>query len=105
MKITDMVSLLDSPNKLAVVDGDIHITYQELYEKMAANATLINELSDQREHIAILLPNSANYVVAFCSILHANCTVVPIYYKATTSEIEDSINYCDINFVITDKEN
>lgn len=105
MKIKDQLSKKQALQDLAVVDGDVSLTYQELYQKATLFSLYIKEHLIDRGHVAILLPNSADYVVAYCSILYADCVVVPIYYKATQSEIENSINFCDVSVVFTDTKN
>lgn len=101
MKIKDQLSKKKDCQDLAIVDGDVSLTYQELYQKATLFSLYIKEHLIDRCHVAILLPNSADYVVTYCSILHADCVVVPIYYMATQSEIENSINFCDVSVVFT----
>ena len=105
MKIKDQVLKKKTSQALAVVDGDISLTYQKLYQRATTFSQYIKKYNSNRAHVAILLPNSANYVIAYCSILLADCVVVPIYYKATQSEIENSINFCDVSIVFTDTKN
>ena len=105
MKIADRLKEKQYCKNIAVVDGTVQLTYQDLYKKASTLSQVLAFVSTRREHVAILLPNSANYVVAYCSVLLAGDVVVPIYFKATGEEIKNSVEYCDTNILITDTEN
>lgn len=105
MKIADRLKEKHYCKNIAVVDGTVQLTYQDLYKKASTLSQVLAFVSNRREHVAILLPNSANYVTAYCSVLLAGDVVVPIYFKATGEEIKNSVEYCDTNILITDTEN
>lgn len=88
--------------KEAVVEGNSYISYKELYERSFEIAEMLKRHLNNRSHIAIVLPNSISYVVAYCSILLAEHVIVPIYYKASQSEIKNTIECCDVGLIITD---
>lgn len=104
MRIKDLLILEQSSGKIAVVDGDRQLTYAELFQHAEQCRQMIRSVTSQRIHIAILLPNSAAYVTAYCSILLADCVVVPLYYKSTPQEIVRAINACDVQILLTNSE-
>ncbi|MBE6617129.1 MAG: acyl--CoA ligase [Ruminococcaceae bacterium] len=92
-------------NRIAVVHNDKFIRYSELYNWASTCHIKFKQVLSMRSHIAILLPDSISYVVAYCSILLSEHVIVPIYYKSTDEEIYNNINFCDVGLVITDREN
>lgn len=91
--------------KTAIVHGHNNLTYHELYRKSLICANKVNCILKRHSHIAILLPDSISYIVAYCSILLSEHVIVPIYNKSTDQEIINSINFCDVGLIITDKYN
>lgn len=104
MLLKDLLEKREMLQKLAVVDGDKKMTYKELYWAAEQWKQVIKAVTDNRAHIAILLPNSASYVTAYLAILLADCVVVPLYYKSTKQEIEHAINACDVQILLTNSE-
>lgn len=104
MKITDLLINNKNMSKLAVVDHGISYSYNDIYKITLLKAAILSRLFSERSHIAILLPNSADYIIAYYSILFSDNVVIPIFYKSTLSEIENTINNCDICAIITTTE-
>ena len=102
MKLKNILLKQSMSQKIAVTDGTCALTYEQLYKQSRLNASFIHANIPPRSHVAILLPNSISYVVAYCSSLLADCVIVPIFYKATLEEIVNSINFCDVSLVLTD---
>jgi len=96
-----LLYLRQHSEKTAVIDNEITLTYKELFDKASLIAKKIKLQASVRQHVAILLPNSANYVVAYCAALLADCVVIPIYYNATPQEIKHCIEFCDVSILIT----
>lgn len=90
--------------KVAVVDGDIELSYAELMRRADRCREAIQRITKARAHISILMPNSASYVIAYCAILLAGCVVVPLYHKATKQEIEHAVHACDVQILLTNSE-
>lgn len=91
-------------SKTAVVDGDLQLTYADLLRKSERVERIIRSVTEKRVHIAILLPNSAAYVIAYCAVLSANCVVIPLYYQSTLQEVAHSIDSCDVQILLTNSE-
>lgn len=84
-------------------EKDIYLTYRELFEVAHSVVKDINDVVTTRAHVAILLPNSIDYVVAYTSLILSEHVIVPIYNNATVEEIISTIEFCDISLVITNK--
>ena len=104
MKLKDLLLSLRSANKLAVVDGDIQMTYADLYREACRCQRMIRSVTESRAHVALLFPNSASYVAAYCGVLLADCVAVPIYHKATQQEIAHTVDTCDVQILLTNSE-
>lgn len=104
MKFKDLLLSRRSANKLAVVDGDIQMTYADLYREACRCQRMIRSVTESRAHVALLFPNSASYVTAYCGVLLAECVVVPIYHKATRQEIAHTVDTCDVQILLTNSE-
>ena len=82
----------DLNNKLAFSDQNEDITYKELNVETANLAKCFKNFNIKAgESIAIILPNSVNWIVSCFSILRSGCVVVPISFDSTFSEIEYKI--------------
>lgn len=90
--------------RIAVHENDIYLTYRNLFEVAESVRTDITEYVPVRSHVAILLPNSTAYAIAYTSLILANHVIVPIYHNATTEEVVSTIEYCDIALVITNAD-
>lgn len=88
-------------SQIAVCENDIYLTYRELFEVSEGVVKDINGVVTSHSHVAILLPNSISYVVTYTSLILAEHVIVPVYYNATTDEIANTIEYCDVSLVIT----
>ncbi len=104
MLLKDLLTGRSMLQKVAVVDGDIELTYAELMSQADRCRKVIHSVSKERAHISIFMPNSASYVTAYCAILLAGCVVVPLYHKSTKQEIEHAVNACDVQILLTNSD-
>ncbi len=66
-------------DRIAVTDGQVSLTYQQLSEKSTAIAhALLNRGLQSEEPVALLLPRSADLIVAMLAVLQAGGTYVPV---------------------------
>ena len=102
-KLTDLIERQKSNDKVCIRYGNQTINYKELY---LMSTKLLDQFSDEQlgNHVGIFLPNSIDYAVAYFSILFRKKTVIPIPYYSKSDEIISSINYCELNLIITDQE-
>jgi len=104
MLLKDLLAERSMLQKVAVVDGEIELTYAELMSRADRCREVIHSVSKERAHISIFMPNSASYVTAYCAILSAGCVVVPLYHKSTKQEIERAVDACDVQILLTNSE-
>lgn len=90
---------------IAVAESTKTTTYESLIYEAQQLSKVISNISSKRCNIAILLPNSIQYVISYCSVVLSNNVVVPIYFKATSEEINNTIEFCDIVIVLTNTVN
>ena len=92
-------------NKLAYCDKDEQITYEKLNIQTKNLAKCFQDFGIMRgDSIAIILPNSVNWIVSCFSILRLGCIVVPISVDSTSSEIEYKLLDASCKLIITTKK-
>ena len=105
MKIEDLLSRQASNKKIAIKYGSQSIDYMNWYRSSVKLSEILNNnLSNSSKTIAIFLPNSINYAIAYFSILYTNKVIVPIEIKAKPVEIYSMLEYCEVDMVITDNK-
>jgi len=90
----NFASLIDAavqraPDQLAIVDGPVSLTYAELGRRAAGVARLITERGVRRGgRVALALPNSAAFAIAFYATLRAGVTAAPLNPQLTADECQ-----------------
>ena len=96
-----------TPNKLAVVTTSKTLTWSELATRVEAGAAHISDQikghCDEQQIIALLMPNTWQYVVAYLSIVHAGHMAMPIDVIFKPLEIEAVLNQVPPVLLITDE--
>ena len=93
--------LLDKP-----IDFNSEINYFELDRKTLNLARNILNLGlSKGDAVALILPNSVEWVVAFLGTLRAGLTIVPISFDSTTEEINYKLQDSNTKFIITSTTN
>ncbi|MGR3779426.1 amino acid adenylation domain-containing protein [Bacillus paramycoides] len=91
-----------TPNRLAVIDQNSQMTYQELGQKAAAVA---QELKSSgcvvQDKVAIVMPKCADQVVAVLGALSAGAVYVPIDMHQPELRRLDILKQADVRFVLT----
>lgn len=87
--------------QIAVVEKNNLLTYKNTYDQANEIIVDLSRFISERSHVAVLLPNSISYFLAYVALCLANHVIVPIYYNATSEEIIKTIEYCDVSLVIT----
>lgn len=76
------------PNKTAVIEGELQLTYGQLWNRALRLADALRDVGcTAGDHVALLCPNTAEFPVAYYGILAAGGTVVPIPTLLNTDEI------------------
>jgi long-chain acyl-CoA synthetase len=68
-----------TPERVAVIEGQVAFTYAELWEEALRRATVLDGLGvGAGDRVALLAPNSVDFVTAYYAILAVGAVVVPI---------------------------
>ena len=102
MLISELLSRQNNSNKIAIKYENQEISYCELYRKSEMlSFSIINYVNRENSNIAILLPNSIDYVIAYFAITISKNVIVPIGVQSKPMEIINTIDYCEIDLIVT----
>lgn len=92
------------PNKEAVRDSEMSITFSELWDaaKRISNA-IAGEKIARNSPVGVFLPKGCKMVESFAGINMCGCFYVPLDTKSPDSRVSSILNTLDANCVITDK--
>jgi len=91
-----------SPDKIAIVYKNTHITYHQLFSKIKHFNTFIENKSFDK--VAILSENRIEWIFAFYASWQSGCTVVPIDAGSTVDDICYILNDCEPGLVFISSE-
>ncbi|RKN39629.1 long-chain-fatty-acid--CoA ligase [Micromonospora endolithica] len=75
------------PDTVAVVDGDIRVTYAELWLEARCYAAGLRELGiGPGDHVALLAPNVVDFPRVYYGVLAAGAVLVPVHLLLTPDE-------------------
>ncbi|GII24482.1 long-chain-fatty-acid--CoA ligase [Planosporangium mesophilum] len=75
------------PDKVAVVDGDVRVTYAQLWEQARSYAAGLRELGVKPgDTVALVAPNVVEFPRAYYGALAAGAVVVPVHLLLTADE-------------------
>ena len=76
------------PDKVAVVDGPVRVTYAELWRQARAYAAGLQHLGVRPgDTVALLIPNVLDFPRAYYGALAAGATIVPVHLLLTADEM------------------
>ncbi|WP_026454518.1 FadD3 family acyl-CoA ligase [Saccharomonospora iraqiensis] len=76
----------------AVVDGEVRLSWSELYERARRFATVLSRRGlEPGDRVAICAPNTHHWVVAALGTLYAGATLVPVNTRFTGPEMLDLV--------------
>jgi long-chain acyl-CoA synthetase len=90
------------PDNVATTFNDIDLTYRQINEKVNGFAHALRDLGVKKGHrVALVLPNSPTYVIAFYAIMKIGAVVVNINVMSHGTELAKFLNDSDSEIVIT----
>ena len=102
MFLTELLERQKENEKIAIKFGENEITYNQFYSDSRKLSNALNDnIAKSSLNIAIFLPNSINYALAYFSILFSNKIIVPIGTPSKKLEIISTLEYCEIDVIIT----
>ena len=100
--LSELLERQKENEKVAIKHGDNSVTYKEWYNRSQQFSNILNEKATENSlNIAIFLPNSINYAIAYFSILFSKKVIVPIGTQSKEPEIKSTLEYCEIDVVLT----
>lgn len=103
MTLLDILNNKIRPNRTAVVFKDRSICYSELFTNSCIFEKEIKRFSPTRHNVAIILPNTPEYIFAYLGIWQSGNVIIPIYYNSSANEIINTINTFDVAVIVTDE--
>jgi long-chain acyl-CoA synthetase len=93
------------PNRPALSDSDLEITYSEFNDRANRVATGLLALGVRPgEHIGLLAPNSANWLIFYFGVLKAGAVAVTFSSLLTPNEMTLLLNHSKPRFLFTSEE-
>lgn len=91
--------VIESPNKVAIKQDDIEITYQQLFKESKVYASYLKQLNLNR--VAFYIKNDIHHVSLIIGAWLANVEIVMINTKLTSREIEQQLDSVNVQTVLT----
>ena len=106
MRIEDLLIRRCESNKTAIKYLNESISFNEWDNQSSILSKIISSIADDNsKHIGIYLSNSINYATSYFGILYSKKVVIPIGTQAKYPEIFSTLDYCEVDLLITDSKN
>jgi len=93
------------PDKTAVVDGDLRLSYRELEERVDRLSNALLDLGIERgDRVCILSPNSHFFLESFYATAQVGIVLVPLNYRLVAGDHEYILNHAGVSAVLVDWE-
>ena len=103
MRLEKLLIRQKDNSAIAIKHGDKSIKYNEWYLQSSYVAQkLISKIKSESINIAVFLPNSINYAVSYFAVQIIKRILIPIGIQAKEPEIISTLNYCEVDLLITD---
>jgi len=93
------------PNKTAIVDGEVRLTYREFQERVNQLGHALSALGVvPGDRVCILSPNSHYFLESYYGVPQVGAILVPLNYRLTAADHEYIINHAAVKVVVADHE-
>ncbi|MCM3291594.1 amino acid adenylation domain-containing protein [Paenibacillus sp. MER 180] len=100
--VHDLISCIHYSESIAIVHGEVALTYKEIYNYSNQFAHYISSfICERNQLIGILMDRSVEMIVALLGILKAGCAYVPIDPGYPTERLEYMISESNIQLIVT----
>jgi long-chain acyl-CoA synthetase len=91
---------------IAIVHGELRVSYKELWEttKSIIGYLLENGI-DRGDRVAVLLPNSYEYIASYYAIIALGAVAVPLNTQAKQRDLTNWIKHAGAKWLIADADN
>lgn len=91
------------PNKTAIVDGDLRMTYADYQARCNQLAHALLSLGvGKGDRVCILSPNSHYFLESYYGVTQIGAILVPLNYRLVASDHEYIINHAGVKVVLVD---
>src|SRR4051794_27741639 len=88
------------PDREAVVDGDLRLTYAQFFERCDRWSSALQALGIQPgDRVAYIAPNTHAHLEAYYAVPQIGAVLVPINYRLVPDDFEYIINHCGAKIV------
>ena len=101
MRIEELLIRNKENKDIAIEYKDEAISFMDWNIWSKEVGDIISEATDCVGNVAIYIPNSIFYAVAYFAILYEKGTIVPIFYGSTEFEIENTMRFCECDVILT----
>lgn len=92
-----------TPDRLALIDDDTQLTYQQLQEKAVTMAQALKaEGIAKGKHVGFLMENGIEAAVCLHTLMYIGAVIVPLNHRLTGPELAFQMNDAELSYVITD---
>jgi 2-furoate---CoA ligase len=96
-----LASVTRDPDALAVVDGEVRLTYRQWHERISALVVSFDELElEAGDHLVTLLQNRWEAATVHWACQFAGIVVTPINWRATAEELDYVLSDADAKAVV-----
>src|SRR5438093_8159022 len=89
------------PDAVAIVDGAQRMTYRDLDAQSDGLAGMLRRIGcKQGERVALVMPKSADAIVAVLGILKAGCTYTPIDHTSPAARVAKILDRLDTRWLL-----
>src|SRR3982751_4162245 len=93
------------PEREAVVDGDLRLSYEQFFDRCDAWSAALQELGvKQGDRVAYIAPNTHAQLESFYAVPHIGAVLVPLNYRLTADDFAYLIQHSGARVVCVDGE-
>lgn len=92
-------------NRLAVVESEAGVDYRSLQKNMVSLAARLHRAGVRHgDRVALLFPNSLEFVTTFLAIVHMGAIAVPLNHQCQRVDIIHILRACGVSLLVTSRE-
>src|ERR1043166_3822841 len=93
------------PEREAVVDGDLRLSYEQFFDRCDAWSAALQELGvKQGDRVAYIAPNTHAQLESFYAVPQIGAVLVPLNYRLTADDFVYLINHSGSRIVCVDSD-
>src|SRR5204863_8958255 len=93
------------PEREAVVDGDLRLSYEQFFERCDAWSAALQALGvKQGDRVAYIAPNTHAKLESFYAVPQVGAVLVPLNYRLTADDFVYLINHSGSRMICADRD-